>query len=71
MDGKELLKITKETFKTDNPTKEQLDYVLTTSRPSSYILKHSKVKGHPLTFSIPNRDSANAHSHRPWQTQIV
>ena len=71
MDGKELLKITKETFKTDNPTKEQLDYVLTTSRPSSYILKHSKVKGHPLTFSIPNRDSTNAHSHRPWQTQIV
>lgn len=71
MDGKELLKIARETFGTNNITREQLSWVLQMVNPSSYLLKNHTVKGQPFTFSIPNRDMNNAHSHRPWQTDIV
>ena len=69
MDGKQLVKITKETFNTDKVNKEQLDYILTMLNPSTYMLKYHTLRGHPITFSIPNRDRSKAQAHRPWQVR--
>jgi len=67
----ELTRVAKQTFKTNTVTMEQLKYVITMLTPSAYLLAHHTVKGHPFTFSIPNRDSSRAISHRPWQIDIV
>lgn len=74
MTGKELLQLTRETFKLSDSAKvtpEQLDYVLSTLRPSNYLLAHHKIKGNPMTFSVPNYDNSRALLHRPWQVGIV
>lgn len=71
IDSKKLLEVAKLTFDTDRPTAEQLKYVMTMYVPSMYLLAHHSVHGHPITFSIPNRDSSKAQSHRPWQIDII
>lgn len=71
MDGKELIKITQETFQTEAITREQVDYVINMLNPSTYMLKYHTIRGHPITFSIPGRDRAKMQAHRPWQVQIV
>ena len=71
IDTKKLLEVAKLTFDTDKPTAEQLKYVMTMYIPSMYLLAHHSVHGHPITFSIPNRDSSKAQSHRPWQIDII
>lgn len=67
MDGKRLAYIAERTFGRTDLTKEELAYVLTMLNPSSYLLKHHKVKNHPITFHISGQDSTKAFSHRPWQ----
>lgn len=71
MDGKELLKITQETFQTEQVTKEQVDHIINMLNPSTYMLKYHTLRGHPITFSIPNRDRSKAQAHRPWQIKIL
>lgn len=65
MDGKELIKITQETFQTEAITREQIDYVINMLNPSTYMLKYHTIRGHPITFSIPGRDRAKMQAHRP------
>lgn len=69
--GETLQRMARATFETDKITPEQLRYVLTMSVPSAYLLAYHTVKGHPITFSIPNRDSSKAVAHRPWQTDLI
>lgn len=64
-DGKTLMKMAEQTFDTKNPTAEQLRHVMTMLVPSMYALQYYRVKGHPITFSIPNKDMTQAVSHRP------
>ena len=71
VDGKRLAYIAKRTFGRTDLTKEELTYVLTMLNPSSYMLRHHKVKGHPITFHISGRDSTKAQAHRPWQVGII
>lgn len=71
IDSKELIALAKSTFKTDKPNAAELKYVMTTLVPSLYLLAHHTVGNHPLTFSIPNRDSSRARAHRPWQVAII
>lgn len=74
MTGKELLELTRETFKLEDTSKvtpKQLDYVLSTLKPSNYLLAHHTIKGKPLTFNIPNYDISRALMHRPWQVGII
>lgn len=71
LDGKRLAYIAKRTFGRTDLSKEELAYVLTMLNPSSYLLRHHKVKGHPITFHISNRDSTKAQAHRPWQVGII
>ncbi|WVH13343.1 terminase large subunit [Staphylococcus phage LSA2302] len=71
MDGKELIKIAQETFQTEKITREQIDHIINMLNPSTYMLKYHTLRGHSITFSIPNRDRSKAQAHRPWQTRIV
>lgn len=71
IDGKRLAEIAKHTFGTTKLSKEQLLYILTMLNPSSYLLKHHRVKGHPITFHVSGHDSTRAHGHRPWQVGII
>jgi len=71
IDGKLIANVALQTFGTTKPTKEQLAYVLTMLNPSSYLLKHHVIKGHPITFHVSGRNSAKANAHRPWQVQIL
>lgn len=64
-DGKLLMKMTQDTFDTPVPTAEQLRHVMVSLVPSLYAMEHHSVKGHPLTFNIPNRNRAEASAHRP------
>ena len=69
--AEELVKYTKLTFNTDNPTTAQMKYVMTSLVPSMYLLEHHRIHGHPITFNVPNRDITKAQSHRPWQIAIL
>lgn len=71
IDGKLIANVSKQTFGRTDLTKEELAYVLTMLNPSSYLLKHHKVKNHPITFHISGRDSVRAQGHRPWQVQMI
>jgi hypothetical protein len=71
IDGKLIQNVAKQTFGRTKITKEELNYILTMLNPSSYMLKHHKVKNHPITFHVSGRDSTRAQAHRPWQTQII
>lgn len=71
MDGKLIANIAKQTFGRTDLTKEELVYVLTMMNCSSYLLKHHKVKNHPITFHVSGHDSTRGQGHRPWQTQII
>ena len=65
MDGKELIKIAQETFQTEKITREQIDHIINMLNPSTYMLKYHTLRGHPITFSIHNRDRSKAQAHRP------
>lgn len=71
IDGNMLANVAKQTFGRINLTKEELTYVLTMMNTSSYLLKHHKVKNHPITFHISGHDSTRAQGHRPWQVDII
>lgn len=71
IDGKKLLKYAQAMFQTENITAVQLDYVLTMLDPVAYALKYHTTRGHPLTFSIPNYNYAEANKHRPFQKKIL
>ena len=71
IDGKMIANVAKQTFGREDITKEELAYVLTMLSPSSYLLKHHKVKNHPITFHVSGHDSTRAQAHRPWQVQML
>ncbi|MDN6750956.1 MAG: phage terminase large subunit family protein, partial [Staphylococcus equorum] len=71
INGKELKDLIISTYGTTNITQEQLDYVLTMASTTAYMLKHNLIRGHNITFSIPNRNMAKAQAHRPWQIKII
>lgn len=71
IDGKMIQNIAKQTFGTTKITQDQLAYIITMLNPSSYLLKHHKVKNHPITFHVSGHDSTRAQAHRPWQVQMV
>lgn len=71
IDGKLVANVALQTFGRTDLTKEELVYVLTMLNCSSYLLKHHKVKNHPITFHVSNRDYLKMQSHRPWQVEIV
>lgn len=71
IDGRQISHIAKNTFGKTSLTKEELNYLLTMLNPSSYLLKHHKVKGHPMTFHVSGQDTTKAQAHRPWQVGIV
>jgi phage terminase large subunit GpA-like protein len=71
IDGKLIANVAKQTFGRERVTKEELTYLLTMLNPSSYLLKHHKVKGHPITFHVSGRDWNRAQAHRPWQVQML
>ncbi|AYJ75138.1 putative terminase large subunit [Bacillus phage BSP36] len=70
-DGKYIANIAQKTFGRTDITKDELAYVLTMINPSSYLLKHHRVKNHPITFHVSGHDSTRAQAHRPWQVQII
>lgn len=63
--AKEVYEVAKNTFQTDNPTPEQIKHVVTAMIPSAYLLAHHTLRGHGITFEVPDKDTANAQSHRP------
>lgn len=71
IDGKMIANVALQTFGTTKLSKEQLNYILTMLNPSSYLLKHHKVKNHPITFHVSGHDSTRAQAHRPWQVQLI
>lgn len=52
-------------------TEQQIDYALSLLSPVNYALSYHTVKGHPITFSIPNYDYSRASGHRPWQMDML
>lgn len=74
MDGKQLDQAIRDTFKLksgDPITTRQVNYMLQMLRPTNYLLAHHKIKGQPVTYSIPNHDETKALMHRPWQVGIL
>lgn len=64
-DPKHIADLAKQTFGTDKITKDQLSYVLDQIKPSTYLLKHHTVRGHPITFVVSGRDQEKVLAHRP------
>ena len=74
MDGKQLDKTIRDTFNLspgDPITTRQVNYVMQMLDPVNYLLAHHKIKGNPVTYSIPNHDETKALLHRPWQQTIL
>lgn len=74
MNAEHLEKFIRQTFNltdTDDITQDQLNYALTMLKPSNYILNNHKIKGKPITFSVPDYDTNRALAHRPWQIGIL
>lgn len=72
--GADIVKVAKDMFNTDKPTVEQIQYVIPMLRPTNYLLEHHTVKGHPVTYSIPNygnHDFQKYFGHRPWQRAVL
>jgi len=69
MDGKQLANYVKSLYGGKEITPERLDYAISMLDPINYILKHHKVKGHPVTFDIPNYDASRSIGHRNWQIE--
>lgn len=63
--GVDIFKMAQDTFGTTEVTPEQLKYVMTMQVPSMYLLENHTVKGHKMTFNIPDRDQTKAQAHRP------
>lgn len=74
MDGTQLVKVARNMFNlapNDPISVDQLNYVLQMSKPSNYIAAHHKIKGNPITFSVPNYDTSHALGHRTYQIGIL
>jgi len=71
IDGRMIANVAKQTFGRTDLTKDELSYVLTMLNTSSYLLKHHRVKGHPITFHVSGHESNKAQAHRPWQIQMI
>ena len=72
--GSDILDVIKHTFPNQgNITAEQLNYVMTMLRPSSYMLQNHYVRNgkQRMTFFVPDHDPNKAQSHRPYQYQIA
>ena len=61
--GAQLLEATKNLFKTDTPTKEQLTYVINMASPINYALAYHTANNHPITFDVPGYDISRAAQH--------
>lgn len=48
-----------------------MDYAISMLDPINYILTHHTVKGHPVTFEVPNYDMSRAVGHRNWQMEML
>lgn len=70
-DGKTVVSMAKDMYRTDNPSLLQLQTVMDMTVPVNYLLNFHKVKGHPVTYSIPNMDSEYARNMRNWQMAIL
>ncbi|QEG04127.1 terminase large subunit [Bacillus phage BC-T25] len=71
IDGQMIANVAKQTFGRTDLSRDELAYVLTMLNTSSYLLKHHKVKGHPITFHVSGHESNKAQAHRPWQVQMI
>ncbi|AEW47511.1 putative terminase large subunit [Bacillus phage BCU4] len=71
IDGRMIANVAKQTFGRTDLTRDELSYVLTMLNTSSYLLKHHRVKGHPITFHVSGHESNKAQAHRPWQVQMI
>lgn len=69
MNGKELKKYINTLYGDQEITPQKLDYALGMLDPINYILEHYQVKGHPVTFNVPNYDVSRATGHRNWQEE--
>jgi hypothetical protein len=67
IDGKLVHKIAESTYGKKRFTRDEIAYVLEMMVPSSYVLKHHRVKGGPITFHIDNYNQELSYHHRPWQ----
>ncbi|UGO47623.1 terminase large subunit [Bacillus phage vB_BanH_McCartney] len=71
IDGQMIANVAKQTFGRTDLSRDELAYVLTMLNTSSYLLKHHRVKGHPITFHVSGHESNKAQAHRPWQVQMI
>lgn len=69
--GADILEMGYHMFGTTELTESQLGYIIDMLQPSTYMLRNHRIKGKPMTFSIPNQDYDLALNHRPWQKKIV
>lgn len=72
--GADILNVIRHTFPNQgNITADQLNYVMTMLRPSSYMLQNHYVRNgkQRMTFFVPDHDPNKAQSHRPYQYQIA
>lgn len=56
---------------TDGFTPQQVSYALSVLSPINYALSYHTVKGHPITFTIPDYNYSKASGHRPWQMEML
>lgn len=71
MDGKQLLQFTQKLYNKPNVTWQDLQYAMLMLNPIAYICQHHTVKGHNVTFTVPNQDYSKSIGHRPWQKGIL
>lgn len=71
MNGKQLKQYIHTLYGDQEITADRLDYAISMLDPINYILAHHSVKGHPVTFEVPNYDMSRAVGHRNWQMQIL
>lgn len=69
--AEQIVKMAREMYGTDRITPEQLAYLTDMLKPSTYLLRNHKVRGHPMTFIIKDRNQDKAQAHRPFQIAIA
>lgn len=71
LNRKLVVEAARNTFGTTKITKEQLNYLLSHLKASTYALEHHTIKGFPLTFHVGGRNEELMRGHRPWQIQLL
>lgn len=74
MNGKQLDTLIRNTFQLskDAPiTVAQANHVIQMLKPTNYLLAHHKIRGKPVTYTVPNYDTTKALMHRPQQIDIL